>query len=304
MLRAIVAAAAAGVSSAGPWAPAQCAGALPVTIDGAAQTWQVVTFAGAKGVAADGMRLSVAHNDRAYLVSECTAGGSFSADLFATNFKLLGSRFNFTFNLGNSGCGCNLSLYLVSMPGYDSSGNPNPGEGDGYCDANDVGNQWCPEIDVIEANTAALAVTPHNCSAPANKHYSRCDKGGCSVNPHKSNPTLFGPGSSFTIDSTRAFVVSTVFPTDPATGMLAAMTTTISQGGASFVLSHTDANCGAGYLAAMTAPLASGMVPTFSVWGDSGPTMSWLDEPPCDAATSCNSATAGASYTDLSITKL
>ena len=241
---------------------------------------------------------------------ECAAGGggatNFSAAMFAGGVgNLVGSVLNFTVDLSTAGCGCNAAMYLVSMPATDASGAPTSGEGDGYCDANDVGREWCPEMDILEANTAALAVTPHRCDAPTNGHYSNCDKGGCSVNPHKTQPTLFGPGAGFTVNSLRPFSVATAFAADPATGLLASITTTIAQGAsAAFVLSHTDAVCGAGYLEAMHAPLSAGMVPAISVWGDAGSTMSWLDVPPCDVATSCADATAGAVFSAFTIASL
>jgi hypothetical protein len=289
----------------GGWAPAQCAGPLALRANGSSATWQVVTSAGARGVAADGASLRIAHNDRAYIVRDCADGGNFSAAMFAGAWSLVGSVVNFTVDLSTAGCGCNAAFYLVAMPATDDNGQPTSGEGDGYCDANDVGHEWCPEMDILEANTAALAVTPHRCDAPVNGHYANCDKGGCSVNPHKTGPTLFGPGAGFTVNSLQPFSVATAFARDPSTGLLASITTTIAQGGsASFVLSHTDATCGAGYLEAMSAPLAAGMVPAISVWGDAGSTMSWLDVPPCDVATSCADASAGAIFSAFSIEAL
>ena len=296
---------AAASAQGGAWAPAQCAGPLAVFANGTSQTWQVVTSAGARGVAANGASLSIAHDQRAYIVRECAAGDAFSAAMYAGAWSLVGSVLNFTVDLSTSGCGCNAAFYLVKMPATDANGNPTSGEGDGYCDANDVGHEWCPEMDVLEANTAALAVTPHRCDPPVDGHYSSCDKGGCSVNPHKTAPTDFGFGAGFTVDSSRPFSVTTAFLTDPATGTLVGITTTIAQGAtASFTLTHTDASCGSGYLEAMSGPLQAGMVPAISVWGDAGSTMSWLDVPPCDVATSCADATAGAVFSAFSISKL
>ena len=303
VIAALLAAGALPQTDAQSWSRAQCAGALPISVDGAVQTWQVVTSAGAKGVAANASALSLVHDQRAYIVGACSEPLAFSAALYATTFKLLGSTLNFTVDLSTAGCACNVAFYLVSMPGYGADNQPDAGEGDGYCDANDVGSQWCPEMDILEANTAAMAVTPHTCSPPTGKHYSKCDKGGCSVNSYKQQATLFGLGSSFMVDSRRPFVVSTSFPAD-ATGQLAAITTIISQGVSSFMLRHTDANCGAGYLEGMTSPLAAGMVPAVSVWGDGGSEMSWLDVPPCSANTACDAASAVGYFSGFSINKL
>ena len=94
--------------------------------------------------------------------------------------------------------------------------------------------------------------------------------------------------------------MSTAFPA--AGGVLTAMTTTAAQGGRSVVLSHTDAGCGAGYLARVSAGLSAGMVPTLSGWGDegSGAEMSWLDVPPCAASQGCGGGVA-AVYSGFSV---
>jgi len=301
---------AAGAAAQTPWAAAECAGPIAVrAANGSSATWHVVTAAGAgaAAVSANGAALSIAHNQRAYIVRDCAAADmNFSAAMFAGAWSLVGQQVSFTVNLSSAGCGCNAAFYLVKMPATDENGLPTLGEGDGYCDANDVGREWCPEMDILEANTAALAVTPHRCDAPVSgDHYTSCDKGGCSVNPHKTQPSIFGPGAGYTVNSLLPFTVTTAFAADAQTGALASITTTVSQGlEAQFVLSHTDANCGAGYLEAMTAPLAAGMVPAISVWGDSGSEMDWLDVPPCDIATSCNDGSASASFSDFAITAL
>lgn len=288
--------------AAGQGAATECVGPLPLTVDGETETWSVITNAGASGISTSNSSLSMAHNDRAYLVSQCLM--AFSPDLYAKNWKLLGRALNFSVDLSSAGCACNVAFYLISMPGFGSDQQPFPAQdGSYYCDANDVDGNFCPEVDIMEANTAALAVTPHTCAAPAGKHYTACDRGGCSVNSHKMSASGFGPGPAYTINSQLPFVVSTAFPVD-ARGTLTAMTTTLSQAGASFVLRHTSQVCGAGYLANMTAPLAFGMVPAISVWGDAGSTMSWLDVPPCDGATACDAAAATGIFSDFSITKL
>ena len=48
------------------------------------------------------------------------------------------------------------------MPAYNSGQQPQPGrDGEYYCDANQVGGTYCPEMDVMEANKFAMASTPH-----------------------------------------------------------------------------------------------------------------------------------------------
>ena len=288
--------------AAGQGAATKCVGPLPLSVDGAAETWSVITNAGASGISTSNASVTMAHNDRAYIVSQCLM--AFSPDLYAKNWRLLGRALNFTVDISSSGCACNVAFYMVSMPGFGSDQQPFPAQdGSYYCDANDVDGNWCPEVDIMEANTAALAVTPHTCAAPEGKHFTACDRGGCSVNSHKASASGFGPGPAYTINSLLPFVVSTAFPVD-ASGALAAMTTTLSQAGASFVLRHTTQACGAGYLANMTAPLAKGMVPAISVWGDAGSTMNWLDVPPCDVAKACDASAAAGIFSDFSITKL
>ena len=134
-------------------------------------------------------------------------------------------------------------------------------------------------------------MTPHTCVAPVNNWYASCDKGGCAANSYKTRATGYGPGPTFDVDTTKPFVVSTAWAVDAGTGNLTTVTTTLSQPGkAGLTMTHSDASCGRGYLSALTGPLAAGMVPTFSTWGSTAQTMSWLDIPPCGANTACNTA--------------
>ena len=288
-----------------------CAGALSVSLNGQAQEWQVVTAASTwERVAANGSAVSIAYNDRAYLVAACDGapGAVFSPALFAQRLPMLGHSWGFTMDISTASCGCNAALYAVAMPGVAPNGSFAPSSnGDYYCDANQVGGTWCTEMDLIEANTAAMAATPHACDAPdASGHVPACDKGGCSLGT-KANATLFGPGAAFAIDTTRPFDVVTAFPTDAA-GALAAVTTLVRQGGASFTLAHTPAGCGAAHwsTSAMTAALAGGMVPTFSLWGStaSGSDMTWLDAPPCPASQGCSGAGTVAVFSNFAVTAL
>lgn len=194
-----------------------------------------------------------------------------------------------------------------------AGGQPDPTEsGDYYCDANAVSGVWCPEMDIMEANTAALAVrtgqpraarrrcnarspraqaTPHDCDSPSSGYYPHCDQGGCSVNTKNGPGGQYGGGGSFKIDTTQPFTVSTQFGVD-GSQQLSSVTTTLSQGNQNVVLVHTDSQCGGGYLERLTGALAAGMVPTLSLWGDAAGSMSWLDQPPCGGESCDPSSTA------------
>lgn len=54
----------------------------------------------------------------------------------------------------------------------------------------------------------------------------------------------------------------------------------------------------------MTAPLADGMVMTFSVWGSDAKTMSWLDIPPCDATVACAAEQAAMVISGITVASL
>jgi len=79
----------------------------------------------------------------------------------------------------------------------------------------------CSELDIWEANKFASAFTVHSCTE---KGYYRCegtacgdndkgerqvgvcDKDGCDINAYRmGNKNFFGPGSSFTVDTTKPF---------------------------------------------------------------------------------------------------
>lgn len=83
-------------------------------------------------------------------------------------------------DLSEKECGCIAALYLVSMPGKNEDGSLRmDSDGYGYCDANKVDGNWCPEFDIMEANKWSWATTPHTCDAP-NEHgfYPHCDHDG------------------------------------------------------------------------------------------------------------------------------
>ena len=281
-----------------------CPGPIAVALDGGVRTFQVAAPSWSSGISASGSSLTPSYNDRVYIVPSCQPG-AWSPAMFSEKLPMLNTVWNFTVALSSASCGCNVALYAVAMPAKDSSGSPAPSHGgDFYCDANAVGGFWCTEMDIMEANEAAFAATPHACVAAHNGFVPQCDKGGCSANT-KSHSAAFGVGPSFSINTQLPFTVTTEFPAGANGTVLSAVTTTLWQGGRSFVLSHVDATCGAGYLERVSAGLMQGMVPTLSVWGDkaSGSDMTWLDSPPCDASQGCNGAVS-ALFTDISVRSL
>ena len=111
------------------------------------------------------------------------------------------------------------------MPGKDANGNTWwDTDGYGYCDAQAVGAQgigtgsFCPEIDLIEANSYGFKATPHRCDAPdSNGHYSACDGYGVDIDDaleFGSGAKDFGPGSDYNINTLKEFNYEVYFAED------------------------------------------------------------------------------------------
>mmetsp|Transcript_52522 Transcript_52522/g.122159 ORF Transcript_52522/g.122159 Transcript_52522/m.122159 type:complete len:730 (-) Transcript_52522:351-2540(-) len=210
-------------------------------------------------------------------------------------FKLLGKTLTFTVDLSEVGCACNLALYLIQGPPRDWSGNPGLGSCDRspyYCDANRVCGQWCPEIDVMEANNHVFQSTPHRCDKPSiSGHYSNCDRKGCAQTTQHMDGHAYGPGAEYTIDTRHPFSVHTTFHGSAygPQAIFTGLTTRLQQGTHELVLNHSS--CG-GYLGSIADAMAGGMSMRITYWGDSAKTMKWLDQPPCGSA-SCSGSNAG-----------
>jgi cellulose 1,4-beta-cellobiosidase len=107
-----------------------------------------------------------------------------------------------------------------------SSSDPNAGTGKyGSC---------CMEFDVWEANMMSQAFTAHPCSSDQatrcdstqgtdcgvddDRYKAECDKDGCDFATFRNgDETFYGPGSQFTVDTTKPFTVITQFVTDDGT---------------------------------------------------------------------------------------
>jgi hypothetical protein len=155
------------------------------------------------------------------------------------------------------------------MPAKDVNGNPVATDGkDFYCDANKVGGNWCPEFDIMEANTYAWHSTAHKCDAPNDKgHYENCDRGGsCFQIAWDQDSSAYGPGKR--IDTSKPFHAKIEFDS------VDHFTTTFTQNGETFTM---NSECG-DYYPSIRDDLKAGMTIAISNWGESYDTMSWLDK--------------------------
>lgn len=251
-------------------------------------------------------------------------------------FNLKNKEFSFDVELATLPCGINAALYFVEMEqdgGAASSGGLNSAGakyGTGYCDAQCPGDvkfvggkgnvnvtapmrPCCAEMDIWESNNVAAAVTPHPCSIPKGgqklcEHAPEgdkcfCDHDGCDFNSYREGVTdFYGPGSEFTVDTTKPFTIVTQFITDDGTddGKLSEIRRFYVQDGKKIPnsknkdLGHdslTDDSCKAqkdlfgepndfenrGGMAAMGDAFERGMVLVMSIWDDSAVNMLWLD---------------------------
>ncbi|KAG9407784.1 hypothetical protein AC1031_021024 [Aphanomyces cochlioides] len=195
-----------------------------------------------------------------------------------------------------------------------SKGDPNGGSGQyGSC---------CAEMDIWESNSFGQTYTSHpcstteptRCSSPTecgddvtnNRYTGICDKDGCDFNPYRfNNHTFYGPGSSYTLDSSKPVTVVTQFITDDNTdnGNLVEIKRFYVQNGkvidnsninwsgidainslnakvcnqAKTVFGDTNDHSKKGGLKAMGAALKKGVVLTMSLWVDYAANCLWLD---------------------------
>ncbi|KAF2475899.1 glycoside hydrolase family 7 protein [Lindgomyces ingoldianus] len=223
----------------------------------------------AMGVSTSGNALTLAHyvksgsqlnpaSPRVYLLGD---------DGKYVMMKLLGQELSVDVDYSDVPCGENGAFYLSEMA---ADGKGNAAAGTGYCDAQCQG-YCCNEMDVLEANSRATAMTGHPCNG------NNCDKGGCAYNPYQSGQRNFwGPGQ--TVDTSKPFTVITQF--QASGGRLSSITRKYVQNGRQ-ITSGSISNCGSegstGGLAGMGAALGRGMVLAISIWNDATQQMSWLD---------------------------
>jgi hypothetical protein len=145
--------------------------------------------------------ITMPHNNKAYL-AKSNENGTFTPTMYYTP-NMLGGNIQYDVDLSQSTCSCNSALYMVDMPAKNLNGDFVAGpEGDYYCDGNKVDGTWCGELDIMEANQHNFHSSLHKCNPPNSKGYiSSCDRSGCSQSMYTIDPTAYGPGSSYKINS-------------------------------------------------------------------------------------------------------
>ena len=182
---------------------------LSVKVDGEKQAyWLSPTDEASGSPDADGTALRLSYGQRFYLMSTPKAHSSSQREDFKQLY-VKGKMLNVSIDLQGASCGCNVAFYLVSMPSTSGPGQAN----DYYCDANNVGGEACPELDLIEANVNGLHTTLHECTKPYSK--STCNGAGNGVRFGQGDKD-FGEGSDFKVDTSKPFTASFHLPFETA----------------------------------------------------------------------------------------
>ena len=242
---------------------------LDITVDGETRTFYIATDS---ELTPGGATATMTANGRGYLHEEPTLDSS-NPKFWTPNLK--DASVEWDVDLSNHECGCIAAFYLVSMPGKDQSGNYwMDTDGYGYCDANQVAGNWCPEMDLMEADKYSWASTPHTCDAPSDKgFYWHCDQGGtCQQNIVDALAwNGYGPGDQYTINTNKPFHAKI----DMHSG---SFSTTLTQEDRTQVMT-----CNNGYMDQMAQDLENGMGFVISNWGGDA---SWLWKDRCSGT--CN----------------
>jgi cellulose 1,4-beta-cellobiosidase len=206
---------------------------------------------------------------------------------------LLNKQLSIDIDVSELPCSLNSAVYLVQMNStkYDVMG---VGYGDAQCPTdikyfytgkvNKDKQQICSnEIDLIEANSEALAWTLHPCN------YDNCDKSGADANSYRQGyKDFYGPGK--TIDTKKPFTVITQFIGDP----LIEVKRFYKQDDK--LIEHIGGSLNSktiekwkqlqnepntfeenGGFASLTKAIKDGMVLVLSIWDDPATNMAWLD---------------------------
>jgi len=227
--------------------------------------------------------------------------------------KFPGNKAGAKYGTGYCDAQCPRDLKFINgegnVEGWNTTGS-DTGEGSfGSC---------CTEMDIWEANSISTALTAHACTGTGQTRCTGvqcgggehrfdgfCDQNGCDFQTFRlGEKDFYGPGSSFTIDTTKPVTVVTQFITEDGTdtGALKEIrrhykqngkiiqTPTIKVGAASFSSISTEF-CQAeldlfkdktnfltkGGLEAMDEALTKGVVLVMSLWDDHAAGMLWLD---------------------------
>jgi hypothetical protein len=290
-----------------------------------------------KFIHVNGTRLTLTGGGGLQLATTPTAGGDEPSGYY--QWKLLGNTLSYTVDLSAVACSCNAALYLVSMPGFNASSSPSTPDprSNFYCGANagkpstntsnpvpaSRGN-YCPEMDLLEANKFALQSTPHICNGTNRGpgFYPMCDWHGCATAVFNQSKLALCPGGECVIDTRRPFRHSISFPVTATSGgalataskreagsggTLTAIHNVLEQEGRTFRFSSCQsANAqwtggnSAEYLATMSANLRPGMVMDISLWGVSNKGMSWLDGP-TGCKGDCNVTKQRVTFSDVAL---
>lgn len=245
-------------------------GQLTISVNGQDQTVYVV---GADWVTpmitVSGRSVTLRGGGRAYIAK--SADDQMNPDFF-DDFDLKGSTVTYTVDLSQVGCSCNAAFYTSQMPGHKWDGSSDPTDGgDYYCDANRVGGEYCPEMDILESNKYTFATTPHTCNDPNNNHYDWCDGAGKGTNIFNVDNKAFCPDGSCKINTSQPFTKTITF--NAPNGQLTSISVLLEQNGNQF---NFDACDDQGYLSKMGDQL-KGSVFVYSLWGNTYGTMQWLD---------------------------
>lgn len=271
----------------------------------------------------EGRQLTLTGGGALQLAATATAGVDDPSGFY--QWMVLDHALSYTVDLSNVGCSCNAALYLVSMPGFNASSGSVPDPRSAYyCGANagkpsintsataGRGN-YCPEMDIIEANSFAAQSTPHICNGTNHGpgFYPMCDHHGCATAVYNQSKIAMCRSHTCTIDTRKPFRHTVSFPLDTATGALKAIRNVFEQDGRTFdfdsctdgVNAQWTGGSSTAYLTKMQSNLRMGMVMDISLWGLSNSGMSWLDGP-TGCVGGCNVSASSVSFSNLTLNRL
>ncbi len=201
-------------------------GALQVTINGQPREVYLVSRGNAGShIKIQGDTVHIIGGGNAFVAKEPRQ--DFVPNMYE-DFGLLGHVLEYTVDMSKVWCSCNAALYFLKMPGYDAEQQPAISDwGNYYCDADEVGGTFCPDMDVAEANRFTFASTAHKCDPPTGKHYTSCDKVGCGANIYNIGENVMCPEDSCIINTELPYTHKVAFHENEE-GVLAKIENTVS----------------------------------------------------------------------------